>query len=106
MKFRATLLPALLSLIPVTVANGDTVLLRSGQKIEGTFLGGTVRQLQFQDSTGKTLALPLGDVSAMTFTAPPPPPPPPPKSSGRAIQLPAGTVLHVRIIDAINVDVS
>jgi hypothetical protein len=105
MKLRTISLLAPVSLAWVTLAVADTVLLRSGQKMDGTFLGGTARQLQFQDSKGRTLTLPLGDVSAMTFTAPPPPPPPP-KSSGAPLQLPAGTIVNVRIIDAINVDVS
>jgi hypothetical protein len=88
-----------------TPSLGDTVTLRNGQKLDGTFLGGTSRQVQFQDNNGKTLAIQVGDVAGMIFTAPPPPPPPP-KPSGAAIQLPVGTVIHVRIIDAINVDLS
>ncbi|HYI93873.1 MAG TPA: hypothetical protein VEX68_10040 [Bryobacteraceae bacterium] len=105
MRFHTTLLHASLLLFAVTAAIADTVTLRSGQKIDGTFFGGTARQLQFQDSNGKTLTLPIGDVAGATFTAPPPPPPPP-KANGPSVQLPVGTVLHVRVIDAINVDLS
>jgi hypothetical protein len=83
----------------------DTVTLRNGQKLDGTFLGGTARQVQFQDTKGRTLAISVGDVAGMSFTAPPPAPPPP-KAAGAAVQLPVGTVVHVRVIDAINVDLS
>lgn len=89
----------------MSVASADTVMLRSGQKIDGTYLGGTARQVEFQDNKGTTLALPVGDVAGMTFTAPPPPPPPP-KAGGPSVQLPTGTVLSVRVVDAINVDLS
>ena len=87
------------------VAFADTVTLRNGQKVDGTFLGGTSRQVQFQDNKGKTLTLALGDIAGMTFTAPPPPAPQP-KPAGRAIQVPAGTIINVRIIDGIEVDLS
>jgi len=105
MKLQSALLIATISAAGVGVSFADTVMLRAGQKIDGTFLGGTARQVQFQDRTGKTLNIPVGEVSGMTFTAPPPPPPPP-KAAGPAVQLPAGTMVHVRIIDAINVDLS
>jgi hypothetical protein len=105
MRLQTASFIASVSLAAATAAFADTVMLRNGQKVDGTYLGGTVRQVQFQDSSGKTLTLPVGDVAGMTFTAPPPPPPPP-KPTGPSVQLPAGTILHVRIIDAINVDVS
>ena len=105
MRLQTASFTAVVSLVAVSVALADTVMLRNGQKVDGTYLGGTARQVQFQDNNGTTVTLPVGDVAGMTFTAPPPPPPPP-KSSGPSVQLPAGTVLHVRIIDAINVDLS
>jgi hypothetical protein len=105
MRLHTTLPLASFLLFGVIAALADTVMLRSGQKIDGTFLGGTARQLQFQDSHGKMLTFPIGDVAGATFTAPPPPPPPP-KASGPSVQVPAGTVLYVRIIDTINVDLS
>jgi hypothetical protein len=105
MRLQTGLMATALLLGARTQGLADTVTLRNGQKLDGTFLGGTVRQLQFQDATGKTLLLSLGDVTGMTFTAPPPAAPPP-KPAGPAVQVPAGTVIHVRIIDAINVDLS
>ncbi len=94
-----------LILAAMTAGNADTVTLRNGQKLQGTYLGGTVSHIEFQNNGGKTINLNLGDVAGVTFTAPPPPPPPP-AASGPAIQIPAGTMINVRIIDAINVDLS
>jgi hypothetical protein len=92
-------------ILTLTAAHADMLTLRNGQKVQGTYLGGTVSQIQFQNNGGKTLSLNIGDVAGMTFTAPSPPPPPP-AATGPAIQVPAGTMINVRIIDAINVDLS
>jgi len=105
MRLQTGLLTAAFLLAAQTAGFADTVTLRNGEKLDGTFLGGSAKQLQFQDAKGKTLTIQLGDVAAMTFTAPPPPPPPP-KSAGTATQVPPGTVLHVRLIDPIDVDTS
>src|SRR6187399_130086 len=100
-----TALLAMTTILLGAAAQADTLTLRNGQHVDGTFLGGSTLQVQFQDAKGDILVIPVGNVAGMTFTAPPPPPPPP-KPSGRTIQVPAGTVIHVRIIDAINVDLS
>ena len=92
-------------ILTLTAARADTLTLRNGQKVQGTYLGGTVSQIQFQNTGGKTVSIGVGDVAGMTFTAPPPPPPPP-ATAGPAVQIPAGTMINVRIIDAINVDLS
>jgi hypothetical protein len=105
MRLPTALLATTVLLGAQTAALADIVTLRSGQKVDGTFLGGTARQVEFQNSQGKTLTLPLGEIAGVSFTAPPPPPPPP-KAAGRAIQVPAGTNINVRLIDAINVDLA
>jgi hypothetical protein len=96
-------IPAILATL--TVASADTVTLRNGQKLNGTFLSGSPTQVQFQTNDGKKLTIQIGDIMGMTFTAPPPPPPPP-RPAGRVVTVPAGTLLNVRIIDGINVDLS
>jgi hypothetical protein len=84
----------------------DTLTLRNGQKVDGTYVGGTTRQINFADRNGKTLTLAVGEIAGMTFSAPPPPPPPPkPTPQGAApTTVPAGTMISVRLIDAIAVD--
>ena len=83
----------------------DTLTLRNGQKVDGTYVGGTTRQINFADRNGKTLTLAVGEIAGMTFSAPPPPPPPPKAApQGAAVTVPAGTMISVRLIDAIAVD--
>ena len=91
--------------------SADTLALRSGQQVEGTFVGGTTRQINFVDTTGRTHAVGVGDVAGITFAAPPPPPPPPPPRPAAApaasvtpTTVPAGTMLSIRLIDGIDVD--
>lgn len=105
MRLQKGLMPLALLLVTRTPGIADTVTLRNGQKLDGTFLGGSARQVQFQNTQGKTLLIQIGDVAGMTFTAPPPPAPPP-APSGAAVKLPAGIVINVRIVDGINVDLS
>src|SRR5262245_28156278 len=90
----------------VLPALSDTLRLRSGAVIEGTFLGGTTRQIEFlgdKDNAAKTY--PLSGVDILKIAAPMPPPQSERKSApGRAVVIPIGTVMSVRLIDGIDVD--
>lgn len=93
-------------------AYGDTLVLKSGKSIEGTFLSGNTREVNFLSSSGQPATYALSDVERVTFTAIlPPAPPPPPRgappaktSAAPSVLIPAGTAVTVRLIDAINVD--
>lgn len=93
--------------------NADTLVLKNGTAVQGTFLGGNARQVDFLTTAGKTLHEPIGNVMTLTFTAPAPaaaPKPAPPASQPQATRpaviLPAGTTIRVRTIDAIDADTS
>jgi hypothetical protein len=98
-------LPWLLSCL-----NADTLVLRDGTSVQGTFLGGSVRQIDFLTSAGKTLHESLADVTSLTFS----PPPPavarqgeaPAQGQRPAVTIPAGTEIRVRTLDPIDVDVA
>jgi hypothetical protein len=94
----------------------DTVTLKDGRVIRGTYLGGSPRQVKIEVGD-QIQTLDVGDISRIEFSggvsqapAPPPqpayaepiapPPPPPPAYAG--ITLPAGTNLVVRTIDGID----
>src|SRR5258708_21356922 len=94
MRLQTGLLATTVLLGAQTAALADTVTLRSGQKVDGTFLGGTARQVEFQDNKGKTLTLPVGEIAGMIFTAPPPPPRPP-QAAGRAIHVPPAHIIKL-----------
>lgn len=104
----------------------DTITLRNGNVINGTFLGGTARQIRIDDGAN-VRSVDVSDIQRIEFNgamaqpAPPPPPPPPVQSAPRqlmpetpaapppppamsqgGIMLPAGTNFVIRMIDAVD----
>lgn len=120
MHLRASLLFAL----PLA-ALADTLELKDGTLLDGTFLGGTAGAVRFETSKGLQV-IPRGEILALTFvpserktpeaepvpapapvTAANPPPPPaippsPPASPDGRFTLPVGTLLTVRLDDAVD----
>jgi hypothetical protein len=102
----------------------DTVVMKDGRAIRGTYLGGSPRQVKIEVGD-QIQTLDIGDISRIEFTqsaasAPEPPssrnalvsvppsadlaPPPPPSYGG--VQLSAGTNIVVRTIDGIDSEVA
>jgi hypothetical protein len=96
----------------------DTVTLRSGRVIQGTYLGGSARQVRI-DSGNQVQTLDVGDIAKIEFTATEasqPAPLAPRADSGKvfhpdttstaairsATELPAGTNIVVRMIDGVD----
>jgi hypothetical protein len=91
------------SLVFVAMAHADTLHLRSGQTLEGTFLGADTRQVRFLGPDGQSRTFALTDVETITFAAaPPPPPPPPPPPKPTAVTVQAGSTLLVRMVDSLD----
>jgi hypothetical protein len=90
--------------------SADRVRLRSGKSIEGTFVGADSRMVRVLLDNGQRAEFPIGDVLAVDFSprTPPPPPPPPPNPAAKPqpVRVPAGTVVNVRLTQAIDVDTS
>lgn len=113
-----------------SLLTADTLTLRSGETIQGTFIGGTARQVRM-DVNGDVRTFDIDRVQSVIFndSAPPPPqnysspppnyPPPPayppqaaspparyPGSApvGTGILVPADTEVRVRMIDAVDSD--
>jgi len=85
----------------------DTLVLRDGKSMEGTFLGATARRVDFMASSGKSLKVPIETVASLSFSEPEvvaETPPAPPPAARRAVVLPTGTSFRVRTIDLIDVD--
>jgi hypothetical protein len=90
-------------------ATADILKLRNGQAVDGVFLGGSVRQIDFLTDEGEKQTFSLSEVTALAFSS---------KKTGRAPAgspaatvrasaiIPAGTVLRVRTIDMIEADKS
>jgi len=87
----------------------DTITLKNGQVINGTFLGGTARQVRV-DLGDQVQTLEIADIARIDFGGPPPAPPQPPQETFAAtplpaplgITLPAGTNFTIRMIDAVD----
>ncbi len=100
----------------------DTIQLRGGRTVDGTFMGGDTRQVRMMTSDGNMQSFDIRDVESIQFQAPvAAAPPPAPRreapvryqeqrqdrvaAAPRAV-VPAGTVLTVRMIDSIDSDVA
>ena len=102
------------------LATADTLRLTNGAAIQGTYLGGTTREVRFLSPDGVAKNYPITSIRTIEFSpapalaaAPPPPAPPPapvrpsavsrwPASRPPGITLPSGTVISVRMIDPID----
>jgi hypothetical protein len=123
-----------IALVLATAGFADTVTLKSGRVIHGTYLGGTARQLRV-DTGDRVENLDVGDVVRIEFGDFAPAPaarseerprlrrvqpdsqptimrpdddPPPARAAARreSIELPAGTNLVVRMIDGVDSEVN
>ncbi len=101
----------------------DTITLRNGRVIQGTYLGGTARQVRI-DGGDQVQTVDVDSIAKIEFSAPPaaaaPAPPPvrqsnilrpesesaPPPAQSSSAELPAGTNIVVRMIDAVDSQVN
>ncbi len=93
----------------------DTVHLRSGRRVEGTFMGGDTRQIKLMGADGNLQTIDIGEIESIRFaggtassaSAPPAPSRAPSyaaSSGGSHEVVPAGTVITVRMIDSVDSD--
>lgn len=113
-----------------TAAFADTVRMKDGRVVQGTYLGGSARQVRLEVGDQiRTLdvtdidRIEFGGPAAAAAPAPPPPPPPapaaesrprllqpdaapapppPPAASQGSLDLPAGTNIVIRMIDGVD----
>ena len=116
---RAPWLAALLTAAVGMPVAADTVRLRSGKTVEGLFIGADSKALRVLLDSGQVSEIPLDQATAVEFSARKPPPPPAPKPAPaspapapaaapapKAVTVPAGTTLNVRLAQPIEVDAS
>ena len=103
-------LVALAVLLFAVAAHADTLVLREGKKLDGTFLGANSRQVDFMTADGKTQHIPITNIISIQFSVPEAaasvPPAPAPAAARPAVTLAQGTTIRVRTIDPIDVDAS
>jgi hypothetical protein len=116
-----------------SLLTADTLRLKNGERVAGTFLGGDTRQVKFLGPDGNMKSYNVSDVSGIDFTAGEEaaavspatapvksatapsysssasrsvavaPPPPAPPAS---LTVPSGTIVSVRMIDSIDADIT
>jgi len=86
--------------------SADRVKLRSGQTVEGSFLSADVKVVRVLLGNGKIASFDVEDIAALEFSVrkPAPPPAPNPATAPKPITVPSGTVLNVRLTQAVDVD--
>jgi hypothetical protein len=89
-----------------TAVSADRIRLRSGKAVDGSFLSADVKSARVLLANGSVAEFPLEDIIAVEFSARKSPPPPnvDPSRAPSPVTVPAGTLLHVRLVDAIDVD--
>jgi hypothetical protein len=88
--------------------SADQVRLRTGQTVEGEFMSADVNVVRILLPNGRIAEFAVKEVSGVEFTPrkAPPPPAPDPARAPAPVTLPMGTVLNVRLTEAIDVDVA
>lgn len=96
-------------LLMVAGASADTLHLRSGQSVEGHFLGASTSQIKFLGPDGRPKTYSMRDIEGITFEAPAEPPPsanrPPaaaPPAKPTTVTVLAGTPITVRMVDSLD----
>ena len=82
-------------------ASADTLHLKTGQTVYGTFNGRTPQGIQFTGTDGRTLIYPYQEVDNLNFGPIPAPPQPAPSQQ---ITVPPGTIVFVRMTDTLDTD--
>ncbi len=132
MKLRFGLWSVALLVLAVSAVHGDTLRLRDGRTIEGSYVGGTPREVRFMGDDGAVSVYPVHQIESIAFwetrvSSQPrrparrrssvvlrpsrpaqsrPPAASAAPSSRAAFSLPAGNVITVRMIDSIDSDVT
>jgi hypothetical protein len=97
MKLRVLVL-CIFSLVAALAALADTLHLKNGQTVYGTFNGRTPQGIQFTGTDGRTLIYPYQEVENLNFG----PIPAPPQTPSQRISVPPGTILFVRMADTVD----
>jgi outer membrane lipoprotein SlyB len=86
--------------------SADRVKLRSGQSVDGSFLSADVKVVRVLLANGRIAEFAVEDVAAFEFSVrkPAPTPAPNPATAPKPVTVPSGTMLSVRLTQAIDVD--
>jgi YMGG-like Gly-zipper len=89
-------------LVLVAGASADTLRLRSGRTVQGTFLGADSREIKFLDINNQTRTYSLADVQSITFVAIAAPKPPVAIPRPTSATILAGSLISVRLTSGLD----
>ncbi len=106
---------AFVGILALTTAFADTLTLKSGSVVDGTYLGGNSREVKFVGADGRVTSYIVDNVASLRFgnaapaptaavSAPRPITAPRPTTAAMGTTIPDGTVVTVRMIDSIDSD--
>jgi len=103
---------AFVGILAVTTAFADTLALKNGSVVDGTYLGGNSRDVKFVGADGKVGSYSVENVASLRFGDAAPvasavstrQPITAPRPTAAGATIPDGTVLTVRMIDSIDSD--
>jgi hypothetical protein len=88
--------------------SADRVKLRTGQSVDGSFLSADTKSVRFLLANGSIAEFGVEEIAAVEFTprkaAPAPVAAPDPTVAPKPVSVPSGTMLNVRLTQAIDVD--
>jgi hypothetical protein len=97
-----------MALIGGATLSADRVRLRSGQSVDGSFMSADAKIVRLLLANGSIAEFPVDDVGAVEFSARKAPPAaaatPDPARKPPPITIPQGTLLNVRLTEAIDID--
>jgi hypothetical protein len=113
---------AVLVMVTGASLSADRVRLKSGKVVEGMFIGADSKAVRVLLDDGMVVEVPIAQAAGVEFTerkvapaakpaaartaAPAAPPPPKPAAAPKPVTVPAGTMVNVRLSQAIEVDAS
>jgi hypothetical protein len=109
---RTRWIAALLVMAAGVSLSADRVKLRSGKIVEGMFIGADSKAVRVVLDNGQVAEIPIADTVAVEFTSRKPaaaaaaPAAPNPATPPKAVTVPAGTTINVRLTQPIDVDAS
>jgi hypothetical protein len=102
------LVPALLAFVLLGGAtlSADKVKLRTGKAVDGSFMSADAKMVRLLLANGQIAEFKIEDISGVEFSPRkvPPSPPPDPARAPAPVTLPQGTILNVRLPEAVDVD--
>ncbi|NOR15986.1 MAG: hypothetical protein GQ544_09790 [Candidatus Aminicenantes bacterium] len=100
-RIREIFLVLLVIFTLASILSADTLILKDGQVLQGTFKGGD-ENFVFFEVEGKQQRIPLSEITTITFSVRKPEAEPPAQSASGAVTIPTGTRILVKLTQTVS----